>query len=76
MDVGTWKNKSFNDNDITQEFFTSKKFNEHGNEIMKKIGNQIALIEALNEGRASSFSDDNFGGLASRLCLCIGTLMF
>ena len=53
-----------------------KKVNDHNNGMMQKVGNPIALIEALNKLRASSFSDDNFGGLASRSCLCVGAFMF
>ena len=41
----------------------------------QKIGNPIALIKDLNEGRASSFSDDNFGGLAYNSYLCVGALL-
>ena len=44
--------------------------------MMKKIGNQIALIEATNQGRASSVSNNDLGGLASRLHLCVGALIF
>ena len=53
-----------------------QKVNNHNNEMMQKIGNPIALIEATNEGRASSFSDNDLGGLSSKLCLCVGALMF
>ena len=38
--------------------------------------NPIALNDALNEGRASSFSDDIFGGLASRLYFRVGAFFY
>ena len=44
--------------------------------MMQEVGNHIALIEPLNEGRASNFSDNDFGGIASRLCLHVGALAF
>lgn len=34
------------------------------------------MIEAANEGRASSFSDNDLGGLASKLHLRVGALIF
>ena len=70
------ENKGFDDDDTTHSFFTNKKVNDHSNEMMQKVGNPIALIEALNEGRASSFSDNDFRGLASRSCLRVGPLTF
>ena len=76
MGIDEWKNKVFDYDDTTHLDFASKKFNDHRNEMTQKVGNTIASIDALNEGRASSFSDDAFGGLASRSCLRVGALMF
>ena len=76
MGVEAWKSKGFNDDDVTHLYFTNKQVNNHNNEMIQKIGNPIALIEATNEGRASSFSDNDLGGLASKLYLCVGALIF
>ena len=76
MGAEAWKNEGFNDDDVTHACFTNKQVNNHNNEMIQKIGNPIALIEATNEGRASSFSDNDLGGLSSRSCLCVGALIF
>ena len=44
--------------------------------MMQNVGNPIALIEALNEGSASSFNDDDFEELTSRSHLRVGALTF
>ena len=56
-----WKNKSFNNDNVTHLYFTNKQVNKDNNEMMQKIGNAIALIEAKNEGKASIFSDNDLG---------------
>ena len=66
MGADEWENKYFDDDDTTHLCFARKKVNDHNSEIMQKNGNPAALIEAFNEGRTSSFSNDNFGGFDSR----------
>ena len=76
MGLDAWKNQGFNDDDVTNAHFANKLVNEHNNEKTQQIGNTIALTEATNEGRASSFSDNDLGGLASKSHFCVGALMF
>ena len=70
------ENKGFNDDDVTHLYFINKQVNNHNNELIQKIGNPIALIEAKNEGKTSSFSDNDLEELSSRLYLCVGALIF
>ena len=37
MDIEAWKNKCFNDDDVTHMYFTNKQVNNHNNEMIKKL---------------------------------------
>ena len=51
---------------------TNKEVILHNHKKIIEVGNPIALVEAENTGRGKSMRDDNFGGLASKLFLCVG----
>ena len=72
IEHASWISRGFKGNDVIHLHATNKEVTSHDYKKIIEVGHPIALVEAENAGRGKSMKEDNFGALASKLCLHVG----